>query len=214
MSYKLLPLPYAYDALEPFYDKATMEIHHGKHHAAYVKNLNEALANQAKLTEKSVEELVSDPDGIPLEIRSDVMHNGGGHANHCLFWRTLGPASESSPSGPLVAAIGNAFGTFTGFREKFSASAETLFGSGWIWLSSDDAGELKLSNLPNQDNPLTTGYVPILALDVWEHAYYLKFQNRRAEWIESWWNIVNWDEVSELYRRARSGASLKEIYFM
>jgi len=212
MSFKLPPLPYAYDALEPFYDKVTVEIHHGKHHATYVKKLNEALADHAELASKSVEELLANPDGIPVEIRNDVLHNGGGHANHSLFWRTLEPSKEDSPSGPLVAAIGTAFGNFTHFKEKFSYLAETLFGSGWTWLSVGADGELMLSNLPNQESPLSKGAKPILALDLWEHAYYLKFQNRRPEWVESWWNIVNWGEVGELYGRARSGADVKEIY--
>ncbi len=214
MSHALHPLPYAYDALEPFYDKATVEIHHGKHHAAYVTKLNEALSNHPKLSVKTVEELISNPDDIPSEVRTDALHNGGGHANHALFWRTLEPGREGNPSGPLVAAIGEMFGTFNTFKEKFTHSASEMFGSGWTWLSLDAGGKLKLSNLPNQESPLNNGGKPLLALDLWEHAYYLKFQNRRPEWIASWWNIVNWDEVSKLYARMISGAGLKEIYAM
>ena len=212
MAYTLPPLPYSIDGLEPFCDKVTLEIHHGKHHAAYVDKLNEALINHPGLSEKTVEELISDLESVPAEIRTAVANHGGGHANHSLFWQIMKPKGESTPFGGLVEAITSDFGSVTNFKEKFSDMAVGLFGCGWTWLSVEMLGRLNLSFTQNQDSPLSQGEKPILALDLWEHAYYLKFQNRRSEWIDSWWNVVNWDEVSALYMRIVSGATLQEVY--
>jgi Fe-Mn family superoxide dismutase len=212
MPYALPPLPYPVDALEPFYDKATLEVHHGKHHAAYVTKLNDALTSHPELGDKTPEELMARLEAVPADVRTAVNQNGGGHANHRFFWRVLAPKNDGAPSVSLDQAINEAFGSFTVFKEKFTQSATALFGSGWTWLSVDASGKLDLSNTANQDSPLSRGSRPILTLDLWEHAYYLKFQNRRPEWIASWWNIVNWNEVNKFYERAAARTGLKEIY--
>lgn len=197
MAFELPALPYAFNALEPHIDARTMEIHHGKHHQAYTTNLNNALANHPNLQSKSIEELLSDLNAIPEDIRTAVRNNGGGYANHNLFWEILSPTA-SSPSSALAAAIDSAFGSFDAFKEAFAKAAATRFGSGWAWLVVD-GGTLTVTSTPNQDTPVMEGKTPILGLDVWEHAYYLNYQNRRPDYIAAFWNIVNWAKVSELY---------------
>jgi Fe-Mn family superoxide dismutase len=190
------PLPYPYDALEPHIDTRTMQIHHDKHHQGYVNNLNAALEGHPDLQAKSVEELLSDLDALPESIRTAVRNNGGGHANHTLFWPSMSPDGGGEPSGPLAEAINASFGSFSAFKEQFSKAAATRFGSGWAWLCVDGGGGLQVLSTPNQDSPLSQGLTPILGLDVWEHAYYLNYQNRRPDYIAAFWNIVNWDEVA------------------
>jgi superoxide dismutase, Fe-Mn family len=202
MAFELPQLPYAYDALEPHIDKETMNIHHSKHHNTYVTNLNAALEGNEELLSKSVEELVSNLDAVPESARGAVRNNGGGHANHSLFWQILSPNGGGQPSGELADAINSKFGSFDNFKEEFVKAATTRFGSGWAWLSVNN-GELEVSATEYQDNPLMTGKTPILGLDVWEHAYYLKYQNRRPEYINTFWNVVNWDEVAKRYSSAK-----------
>ncbi|MHC0035901.1 superoxide dismutase [Pseudoneobacillus sp. C159] len=202
MAFELPQLPYAYDALEPHFDKETMEIHHSKHHNTYVTNLNNALAGNEELLSKSVEEVIANLDAVPESARTAVRNNGGGHANHTLFWQILSPNGGGAPAGELADAINNKFGSFESFKEEFAKAATTRFGSGWAWLAVNN-GELELTSTPNQDSPLMEGKTPILGLDVWEHAYYLKFQNRRPDYINTFWNVVNWDEVSKRYQEAK-----------
>lgn len=203
MSNHTLPkLPYAYDALEPHIDARTMEIHHGKHHQAYVNNLNAALEKAPKLQTAPLELLLSDLASIPEEIRAAVRNHGGGHLNHSLFWTSLAKASGGRPVGELQRAIVDTFQTFEGFQEKLAQAAMARFGSGWAWLSLDRSGELVVHSTANQDSPLAEGLTPILGLDVWEHAYYLKYQNRRADYVQAFWNVVNWSAVDERYRDA------------
>jgi Fe-Mn family superoxide dismutase len=197
MAYSLPSLPYAYDALEPHIDAKTMEIHHTKHHQAYITNVNKAIAG-TDLENKSVEELISNLSAVPENIRTVVRNNGGGHANHSLFWTLMGPKGGGAPSGELGKAIDSAFGSFDKFKEQFAAAATGRFGSGWAWLSSDK-GKLIIESTANQDSPLIEGRKPILGLDVWEHAYYLKYQNRRPDYITAWWNVVNWGAVSQQF---------------
>lgn len=200
--FTLPDLPYDYSALEPFIDEETMHIHHDKHHAAYVKNLNDALAGHEDLLNKDVYEIIKNLDKIPEDIRTKVRNNGGGVANHNMFWEIMCPASESGkPSENLEKAINSSFGDFATFKEKFSAAASGRFGSGWAWLTLND-GKLSITDTANQDSPLTDGKKPILLLDVWEHAYYLKYKNVRADYIKAWWNVVNWKKVSELFDKA------------
>lgn len=202
MAFTLPPLPYAPDALEPHVDKATMEIHHGKHHNAYVTNLNKALESAPDLQNKSIEELLANNlSSVPENIRTAVRNNGGGHYNHTMFWQIMGP-NGGSPSGDIADAINSSFGSFDTFKEKFAAAATTRFGSGWAWLVKGADGKLDITSTPNQDNPVMEGKYPVLGLDVWEHAYYLKYQNRRPDYIGAWWNVVNWQEVS---RRLKEG---------
>ncbi|MCY8551194.1 superoxide dismutase SodA [Bacillus haynesii] len=202
MAYKLPELPYAYDALEPHIDKETMNIHHTKHHNTYVTKLNEAVAGKQDLESKSVEELVANLDAVPENIRAAVRNNGGGHANHSLFWKLLSPNGGGAPTGELAEAINSKFGSFDQFKEDFAAAAASRFGSGWAWLVVNN-GELEITSTPNQDSPLSEGKTPILGLDVWEHAYYLNYQNRRPDYIKAFWNVVNWDEVARLYSEAK-----------
>lgn len=202
MTYTLPQLPYAYDALEPYIDKETMNIHHTKHHNTYLTNLNKALEGHDDLASKSVEDLISDLNAVPEEIRTAVRNNGGGHANHSLFWTLLSPNGGGEPKGALLDAINSKFGSFENFKEQFAAAAAGRFGSGWAWLVVHN-GELEITSTPNQDNPLSEGKKPVLGLDVWEHAYYLKYQNRRPEYISAFWNVVNWDEVEKLYEAAK-----------
>jgi superoxide dismutase, Fe-Mn family len=193
MPFTLPELPYAHDALEPYIDKATMEIHHGKHHNAYVTNLNKALESAPELADKTIEELLANNLAIvPDAIKGAVRNNGGGHYNHSLFWSILTPGATGKPEGSLATAIDATFGSFDAFKEKFNAAATTRFGSGWAWLVKNADGSLEISSSPNQDNPFMEGKHPIIGLDVWEHAYYLKYQNRRPEYIGAWWSLVNW----------------------
>ena len=195
MAQSLPPLPYAADALEPHIDKQTMEIHHGKHHNAYVTNLNAALEKHPELQSKSVEDLLKNINTVPEDIRTAVRNNGGGHVNHSMFWQIMGPNKGGEPTGKLADAIKSAFGDFAKFKEQFAAAGVGRFGSGWAWLIHD-AGKLSITSTPNQDNPLMEGKQAILGLDVWEHAYYLKYQNLRPKYIEAWWNVVDWEAVA------------------
>jgi Fe-Mn family superoxide dismutase len=198
MAFTLPPLPYGEDALEPYIDKTTMQIHHDKHHGAYVTNLNKALDSAPELKNKSIEDLLSNNlASVPESIRTAVRNNGGGHANHSLFWNLMKPNSGGSPSGNVQEVINANFGSFDGFKEKFNAAASARFGSGWAWLVKDGSGKFEILSTANQDSPWMEGKTPILGLDVWEHAYYLKYQNRRPEYISAWWNVVNWDEVNK-----------------
>jgi Fe-Mn family superoxide dismutase len=201
MSHDLPNLPYGYDALEPHIDARTMEIHHSKHHAGYVAKLNGALEKHPDLQGKSVEELIADLDSVPKGIRTAVRNNGGGHANHSLFWAVMGPNGGGAPGGNLGDALSSAFGDFDTFKQQFSDAAATRFGSGWAWLVVD-GGKLAVTSTPNQDTPLMDGTTPILGLDVWEHAYYLKYQNRRPDYVAAWWNVINWDEVAKRFDQA------------
>lgn len=204
MAFELPSLPYAFTALEPHIDARTMEIHHGKHHNAYVTNLNKALEGHADLQSKSLEELLANNLAIvPDAIKTAVRNNGGGHANHSLFWQLMGPGKGGEPTGEVAAAINAAFGDFAGFKEKFAAAGVGRFGSGWAWLIAEKGGALNITSTPNQDTPIMEGKTPILGLDVWEHAYYLNYQNRRPDYIAAWWNVVNWDKVAELYAKAK-----------
>jgi len=193
--YVLPPLPYPAEALEPHIDSKTMEIHHGKHHATYITNVNKALEAHPGLAAKPVEALLKDLAAVPEAIRTVVRNHGGGHFNHSLFWTSMKPKGGGEPAGDLAAGIRGAFGSFAQFKEKYSEAAVKVFGSGWAWLVKKD-GKLEIQPTANQDSPISTGAVPLLGIDVWEHAYYLKYQNRRAEYIAAWWNVVNWDEVA------------------
>ncbi len=203
MPFELPPLPYAEDALEPHIDARTMRIHHDKHHAAYTNNLNAALEGHGDLAGKSIEALLGDLNALPEAIRTTVRNNGGGFANHNLFWEIMGPDAGGEPTGELGAAINNTFGGFAAFKEQFSKAAATRFGSGWAWLYVDGGGKLAVGSTPNQDTPLMEGNTPILGLDVWEHAYYLNYQNRRPDYVAAWWNVVNWDAVAAKYAAAK-----------
>jgi Fe-Mn family superoxide dismutase len=203
MAHTLPDLPYSHDALEPHIDARTMEIHHGKHHNTYITQLNDAIAGNADLEGKSIEELVSNLDAVPEDIRGAVRNNGGGHANHSLFWTVMGPDGGGEPSGALAAAINAAFGSFSDFQAKFEAAGATRFGSGWAWLCVNGEGELCVCSTANQDTPLMEGRTPILGCDVWEHAYYLNYQNRRPDYLKAFWNVVNWDAVGANYDAAK-----------
>ena len=203
MAFELPDLPYAHDALEPHIDAQTMEIHHGKHHNAYITNVNGALEGHADLQSKTIEDLISDLDSVPEGIRTAVRNNGGGHANHSLFWTVLSGSGGGSPSGALSDAINSAFGSFDDFKEKFSTAGATRFGSGWVWLLVK-GGSVDVMSTPNQDSPLMTGEAtPILGMDVWEHAYYLNYQNRRPDYIAAFWNVVDWDAVGARFDAAK-----------
>ncbi len=202
MAHELPTLPYAYDALEPHIDARTMEIHHTKHHAGYVNNLNAALEKYPDLQSVSLEVLLRNIHSVPEDIRTAVRNNGGGHANHSLFWAVMAPDGGGAPSGELAAAIDQAFGSFDAFRERFAKAAATRFGSGWAWLALTAFGKLVVYSTANQDSPYMDGHTPLLGLDVWEHAYYLKYQNRRPEYVNNWWNVVNWEAVAENYAKA------------
>jgi Fe-Mn family superoxide dismutase len=199
MAHTLPPLPYPTNALEPHIDAQTMEIHHGKHHNAYVTNLNAALEKAPELADKSLEDLLRNLNSVPEAVRTAVRNNGGGHWNHSQFWRTMAPNAGGAPTGKLAAAIDAAFGDFEKFKEAFNAAGVGRFGSGWVWLVNE-GGKLAITSTPNQDNPLMEGKsAPLLGNDVWEHAYYLKYQNRRPDYLKAWWNTVNWDEVGKRY---------------
>ena len=199
MAIELPALPYDKSALEPHIDATTMEIHHGKHHAAYVNNLNKALENQSDLQNMSIEDLLRNINSVPENIRTAVRNNGGGHANHSLFWNIMGPNGGGQPTGELANAINAAFGSFDDFKTQFKTAATGRFGSGWAWLIVAPDGSVSITSTANQDSPLMEGRTPILGLDVWEHAYYLKYQNRRPDYVDAWWNVINWDEVARRY---------------
>jgi Fe-Mn family superoxide dismutase len=199
MPHELPRLPYEYDALEPHIDARTMEIHHTKHHQGYVNNLNAALEKHPELEKKSVEDLLKDLNSIPEDIRTAVRNNGGGHANHSMFWPIMSADGGGEPEGELAGAINSSFGSFSDFKDQFSKAAAGRFGSGWAWLCVDRGGKLTITSTPNQDNPVSDGLSPVLGLDVWEHAYYLKYQNRRPDYISAWWNVVNWKQVEKNY---------------
>jgi Fe-Mn family superoxide dismutase len=201
--YELPPLPYDYAALEPHIDTQTMQIHHDKHHAAYVNNLNAALESYPDLQTKSPEALVRDLNSLPEAVRTAVRNQGGGVVNHTIFWQIMGPKAGGEPTGDLANAIKSAFGDFAAFKDQFTKAAMGQFGSGWAWLVLDGTGVMKITALPNQNSPLSDGQSPILCVDVWEHAYYLKYQNRRADYLTAWWNVVNWAAVAERYAKAR-----------
>jgi superoxide dismutase, Fe-Mn family len=205
--FTLPKLPYAYDALEPHIDKETMQIHHDKHHAAYVANLNKAVAGDPKLAGMPVDELLARIEEVPEKIRTAVRNNGGGHSNHTIFWEIMGPKGKGGgkPTGDLGKAIDDRFGSFDNFQKRLSNFAITLFGSGWAWLVLDKDGKLHLAQSTNQDSPLMTGYRPLMGIDVWEHAYYLKYKNLRPKYVEAWWNVVNWKAVADRYAKYRKG---------
>lgn len=204
MAYSLPALPYAHNALEPHIDARTMEIHHGKHHQAYINNVNKALEGHDALAALPIDDLMRRLSEVPEAIRGAVRNNGGGHANHALFWTVIGPGCGGAPAGDLAAAISATFGSFDAFKEKFAAAGATRFGSGWAWLSVDKSGALVVESTANQDTPLSEGRTPILGLDVWEHAYYLHYQNRRPDYIAAFWNVVNWAEVARRYAAAKA----------
>ena len=201
MAFSLPDLPYGFDALEPHIDTATMQIHHGKHHQTYVNNLNAAIEKAPELGSKSLDELIRGIDSVPEAVRTAVRNNGGGHWNHSMFWKWMAPNAGGQPSGEIGRAINDAFGGFDKFKEQWSAAGAGRFGSGWVWLMND-GGKLSITSTPNQDNPLMEGKsAPILGLDVWEHAYYLRYQNKRPDYITAWWNVVNWEEVEAGFSR-------------
>ena len=200
--YKLPDLPYAYDAVEPYIDALTMEIHHNKHHQGYVNNLNEALENRPELQKIPLIQMLEDINKIPEDVRTAIRNNGGGHFNHSMFWTLMKNNGGGEPRGKIADEIKKTFGNFAVFKEIFNTNAKKVFGSGWSWLSLDKNGKLVATTTSNQDTPLAQGLTPIMGLDVWEHAYYLKYQNRRPDYINSWWNVVNWDQIEENYRNA------------
>jgi Fe-Mn family superoxide dismutase len=204
MPYELPPLPYPNNALEPHIDAKTMEIHHDKHHAAYITNVNKALEGSPELSSLPIDDLIANLDKVPEGVRTAVRNNGGGHSNHSFFWKILGPGGSGQPSGPIAAAIDEAFGSFEAFKEKFNAAGAARFGSGWAWLILNKAGKLEIVSTPNQDSPIMDGNKPILGVDVWEHAYYLNYQNRRPDYLKAWWNAVNWSAVNDNYAAAKA----------
>jgi Fe-Mn family superoxide dismutase len=201
--YELPALPYSTDALEPHIDARTMEIHHGRHHKTYVDKLNAALEGHADLASQSIEALIANIEKVPENIRGAVRNNGGGHVNHSLFWQIMSPDGGGEPTGELAGAINDTFGSFEKFQEEFANAAINRFGSGWAWLVVEKDGNLAVINTLNQDSPLMDGHTPVLGLDVWEHAYYLKYQNKRPDYIQAWWNVVHWDEVNKRYLAAK-----------
>ncbi|WP_237227448.1 superoxide dismutase [Rubinisphaera sp. JC750] len=203
MAYELPSLPYAYDALEPHIDAKTMEIHHSKHHQGYVTKVNAALEGHPELASKSIEDLMSDLNSVPEDIRGAVRNNGGGHANHSLFWTIMSPNGGGTPSGEVAEAINKAFGSFDEFKTQFANAAATRFGSGWAWLCVKSGGEVHVESTPNQDTPLSDGHTPIMGIDVWEHAYYLNYQNRRPDYVSAFWNVIDWDAVEKRYQAAK-----------
>ena len=211
MTHKLPPLPYDYSALEPHIDTRTMAVHHDKHHQAYVNNLNKALEGYPDLQDKLTLEMLSDLDSVPEDIRTVVRNNGGGHANHSMFWNSLRPTGSSEPDGSLAEAIDEAFGSFSDFKDAFTTAATTVFGSGWTWLCMDGEGNLMITKTVNQDNPVSQGLIPLLGLDVWEHAYYLKYENRRADYVTAWWNVVSWGFVASNLTAAQVALSARDV---
>ena len=205
MAFELPPLPYDYNALEPYIDTQTMQIHHDKHHQAYVTNLNNALQGQDQLASMSVDDLLRNINQVPDSIRTAVRNNAGGHSNHTMFWNIMKPNGGGQPTGDLASAIQQVFGSFDAFKAALNDAGTKRFGSGWTWLVLDSSGKLQVISTANQDSPLMDGLFPVMGNDVWEHAYYLKYQNRRPEYLNAWWNVVNWDEVARRYEQARSG---------
>ena len=203
MSFELPSLPYDYGALEPHIDTQTMQIHHDKHHAAYVTNLNKELESAPGLSGKAIGDILADLNAVPENVRQAVINNGGGHYNHTMFWEIMGPNGGGAPKGELAKAIDAAFGSYEGFREKMNNAGLTRFGSGWAWLVVDKAGKLQVLSTANQDCPVSNGHKPVMGIDVWEHAYYLKYQNRRGDYLSAWWNVVNWDEVAARYAKQK-----------
>lgn len=203
MAFELPPLPYGYDALEPHIDARTMEIHHDKHHAGYTNKLNAALEGHDDIAAKSIEEILADLPNLPGDIQNAVRNNGGGYANHSLFWEIMSPDGGGAPSGELADAINTTFGSFDDFKQHFANAATGQFGSGWAWLVTDGSGNLMVYGTPNQDSPYTQGHTPLMGIDVWEHAYYLNYQNKRADYVNAWWNVVNWGKVAENYAAAK-----------
>lgn len=203
-AFQLPPLPYAYNALEPHIDARTMQFHHDKHHAAYVKNLNEAVAKYTQLKGRSVEQLLRNINTVPEDIRTTIRNNGGGHDNHSMFWRIMKPNGGGEPTGAIANAINSAFGSFANFKKLFNEAGGKRFGSGWVWLVRTKDGKLGVMSTANQDSPLMEGHYPIMGNDVWEHAYYLKYQNRRNEYLDAWWNVINWDEVNKRFAQANA----------
>lgn len=204
MPFELPALPYQYDALEPYVDTETMTIHHTKHHATYVTNLNKALEGHPDWAARALDDILAHLKDVPESVRTAVQNHGGGHSNHTLFWNWMSPTGSGGPTGSLAASIEGVFGSLDSLKEKFTTAALGRFGSGWAWLVVDAAGNLAITSTANQDSPLTQGQKPILGLDVWEHAYYLKYQNRRADYITAWWNVVNWEKAAEIYLQAKS----------
>jgi Fe-Mn family superoxide dismutase len=200
LAHELPPLPYDYAALEPHIDAQTMTLHHDKHHAAYVNNLNTALQKYPNLAGKSAEELIKDLNSVPEDIRTAVRNNGGGHVNHTMFWKIMGPNAGGAPKGEIADGIKSTFGSFEDFQKQFNEAGTKQFGSGWVWLVREAGNKLRIMSTPNQDNPISQGLHPVMGNDVWEHAYYLKYQNRRADYLGAWWNVVNWDEVNKRLR--------------
>ena len=196
MAHEVPPLPYDYAALEPYIDAQTMTLHHDKHHATYVTNLNNALQKYSQLQNKSAEELIRDIKSVPDDIRTAVRNNGGGHVNHSMFWKIMKPKGGGAPTGKIADDIKSAFGSFEDFQKLFNDTGAKQFGSGWVWLVRNAGGKLQVLSTPNQDNPMMDGHYPIMGNDVWEHAYYLKYQNKRADYLAAWWNVVNWDEIN------------------
>jgi superoxide dismutase, Fe-Mn family len=206
MAFELPPLPYPYEALEPYIDTETMHLHHDKHHQAYVTNLNNAVQGQSEqLASYSVEDLLRNISQVPDSIRTAVQNNGGGHANHSMFWQLMKPNGGGAPTGEVASAIDQAFGSFDQFKDTFNKAGLARFGSGWAWLVLNQNGQLQVVSTANQDSPLMTGMYPVMGNDVWEHAYYLKYKNVRADYLNAWWNVVNWDEVARRYQQARGG---------
>ncbi|MBV9673465.1 MAG: superoxide dismutase [Verrucomicrobia bacterium] len=202
MAYELPPLPYPFDALEPHIDAKTMELHHDKHHQTYITNANNALKDYPDLAAKPVDELLANINAVPEAIRTTIRNNAGGHSNHSFFWVIMGPNAGGAPTGKLAQAIDSTFGSFDQFKEKLNAAAAARFGSGWAWLVAGQDGKLEIISTANQDSPIMDGLKPILGIDVWEHSYYLKYQNRRPEYLKAWWSVVNWDAVAQNYQRA------------
>jgi superoxide dismutase, Fe-Mn family len=203
MAFEVPPLPYAYDALEPYIDEETMHLHHDKHHAAYINNLNNALASYPDLQGKSADDLIKNLNSLPEAIRTAVRNNGGGHVNHTMFWQIMGPNGGGDPQGAFAEEIKNTFGSLDGLKTAFNDAGAKRFGSGWTWLVRAPTGELKVVSTANQDNPMSDGQFPIMGNDVWEHAYYLKYQNRRPEYLTAWWNVINWEEVTRRYEASK-----------
>ena len=204
VAHEVPALPYSYDALEPYIDEQTMHLHHDKHHAAYVTKLNGAIEKHPELASKSAEELIRNLNSLPEDIRGVVRNNGGGHVNHTMFWQIMGPKKGGNPAGAIADAINKTFGSFDAFKGKFEAAGVNQFGSGWAWLVRTKSGQFEVKSTPNQDNPMMNGEFPVLGNDVWEHAYYLKYQNRRPDYLKAWWNVVNWDEVNKRLSKADS----------
>jgi Fe-Mn family superoxide dismutase len=205
MAFELPPLPYDYNALEPYIDTQTMQLHHDKHHQAYVTNANNALQGQDQLASMSVDDLLRNINQVPESIRTALRNNAGGHSNHTMFWNIMKPNGGGQPTGDLANAIQQTFGSFDAFKTAFNDAGTKRFGSGWVWLVLDSSGKLQVISTANQDSPLMDGLYPVMGNDVWEHAYYLKYQNRRPEYLNAWWNVVNWDEITRRYQQARGG---------